>query len=198
MPIFKRRNIPDFEQVDLLLESLRMGNSQGILFVQDKAKGFILQTLSQYKLPAHLLQEVQNEAAIIFIKKIREPEFTLHSAKPLTYFFEIIKKVISNETRKRQIGQHLPIETQYELSDPHIADYHARKEHIELLNQLLGSVGNPCAQVIRLKYIDGFSDEETVREGLTIYSTVESLRQKRSDCMKKLKEKTSGLKETNI
>jgi hypothetical protein len=43
--------------------------------------------------------------------------------------------------------------------------------------------------MIRLKYIDGYSDEEAVPEKLTAYSTVESLRQKRNDCMKKTKRK---------
>jgi hypothetical protein len=62
----------------------------------------------------------------------------------------------------------------------------------------LSGAGAPCEQVIRLKYIDGYSDEEAIREGLTGYSTVESLRQKRSDCMKKLKDKVAALKDKNI
>ena len=111
---------------------------------------------------------------------------------------EIIKKVLSNETRKRQVGQHDLLENQYDLSDTSVEEYHIRKDNIELLNRLLSGAGAPCEQVIRLKYIDGYSDEEAIQAGLTAYSTVESLRQKRSDCMKKLKEKVYALKEKNI
>jgi len=180
------------------MESLRQGNSGAILFIQNQAKGFVVKGLQQYRLPTHLLQEVLNEASIIFIKKLREPDFSLHSAQPLTYFIEIIKKVLSNETRKRQIGQHDLLENQYNLSDASVEAYHARKDNIELLNSLLSGAGAPCEQVIRLKYIDGYFDEEVIQAGLTVYSTAESLRQKRSDCMKKLKDKVSKLKDKNI
>ena len=180
------------------MECLRKGNSQAILFIQNKAKGFVVKFLTQFRLPSHLSDEVLNEASIIFIKKLREPDFSLHSAQPLTYFIEIIKKVVSNETRKRQIGQHDLLENQYDLNDTSVEEYHARKDNIELLNNLLSGAGAPCEQVIRLKYIDGYSDEEAIREGLTGYSTVESLRQKRSDCMKKLKDRVAILKDKNI
>ena len=191
-------NRNNFDEVALLMESLRQGNSGAILFIQNQAKGFVVKGLQQYRLPTHLLQEVLNEASIIFIKKLREPDFSLHSAQPLTYFIEIIKKVLSNETRKRQIGQHDLLENQYNLSDASVEAYHARKDNIELLNSLLSGAGAPCEQVIRLKYIDGYSDEEVIQAGLTVYSTAESLRQKRSDCMKKLKDKVSKLKDKNI
>lgn len=187
-----------FDDNALLLESLRQGNSSAILFIQNKAKGFVVKGLRQYRLPDHLLHEVLSEASIIFIKKLREPDFSLLSAQPLTYFIEIIKKVVSNESRKRQVGQHDLLENQYDLSDTSVEEYHARKDNLELLNRLLSGAGAPCEQVIRLKYIDGYSDEEAIKAGLTAYSTVESLRQKRSDCMKKLKDKVSGLKEKNI
>jgi len=183
-----------FDEPVQLLEALRQGNSGAIVFFQNKAMPSTRRLLQQYRLPEHLLPEVLNDASVIFIKKLREPDFTLHSAKPLTYFIEIIKKVVSNETRKRQIGRHEPIENQYDLSDSSIEDYHARKETIELLNNLLSGAGAPCEQVIRLKYLDGFSDEEAIQARLTSYSTVESLRQKRSDCMKKLKERVASQK----
>jgi DNA-directed RNA polymerase specialized sigma24 family protein len=187
-----------FDDPVQLLEALRQGNSGAIIFSQNKAIPSTRKLLKQYRLPEHLLPEVLNDASVIFIKKLREPEFSLHSAKPLTYFIEIIKKVVSNETRKRQIGRHEPIENQYDLSDSSIEDYHARKETIELLNSLLSGAGASCEQVIRLKYLDGFSDEEAIQKRLTSYSTVESLRQKRSDCMKKLKERVASQKNIKI
>lgn len=191
-------NRNNFNDVAHLMESLRQGNSGAILFIQNKATGYVVKLLAQFRLPGHLLQEVLNEASIILLKKLREPDFSLHSAQPLTYFIEIIKKVVSNETRKKQVGQHDLLENQHDLSDTSIDEYQRRKDQIELLNNLLSGAGAPCEQVIRLKYIDGFSDDEAVREKLTAYSTVESLRQKRSDCMQKLKDRVALQKEKKV
>jgi hypothetical protein len=47
-------------------------------------------------------------------------------------------------------------------------------------------MGEPCTSVIRLHHIDGYPDEEVVRQGWTRYTTTDSLKIKRSDCMKKL------------
>ena len=177
-----------FSDEPSLVAKLRAGDSQAIIYLQDKANGFAANFLSKNKLPDHLLPDVLNEAAVIFIKKLREPGFSLHSAQPTTYFLEIVKYVALNKTRSSQAKRHESIEDQFHLADNSVEEYHARKARIELIDRLLGGVGVPCAVVIRLKYIEGFADEETVRERRTRYTTVESLRMKRSDCMKKLKE----------
>jgi hypothetical protein len=54
------------------------------------------------------------------------------------------------------------------------------------VRQLLGNLGQPCEQVVRLHHIEGYSDEEVVNQKMTKYSTTDSLKMKRSDCMKKL------------
>jgi len=192
---FRGSNVHLFDQTAHQLETLRQGNSKEIIALQNSSSGFTAQLLKKFRLPAHILQEVLSDASIIFLKKLREPEFFLDSAQPRTYFIEIIKRVVLNETRKRQDGKHEQIENQFGLPDASVEEYQAQKENIELLGQLLSGAGAPCEQVIRLKYIDGFSDEEAIRRSLTAYSTVESLRQKRSDCMKRLKDRATAFKE---
>ena len=61
-----------------------------------------------------------------------------------------------------------------------------QRESADLVRQFLAHMGEPCETVIRLHHIDGYSDEEVVRQGWTRYSTTDSLKIKRSDCMKKL------------
>ena len=158
-----------FADEEFFLQAIHSGDSRAIVYLQDKATGFTKSLLQQKQLPQHLLGEVLNEGSIIFIKKIRTPGFALHSAKVSTYFLEIIKNVV-------------------ELSDHSVLEYYSRKENMELVAKLLSQIGLPCSNIITLKYLDGYSDEEVVQGKLSPYTSVESLRVKRSDCMKKIKE----------
>mgnify|MGYP000641265574 CR=1 FL=1 len=101
-----------------------------------------------------------------------------------------------NKTRGRQYAGNADIDDQQYLQDNTVQEYFERKEHIELIDRLFQNIGPPCSDIIRLKYLDGYADEEVVAQQLSAYSTVESLRVKRSDCMKKLKDmvKKAGLK----
>ena len=78
------------------------------------------------------------------------------------------------------------LENQHHLADSGIETDSKRIEATELVRLLLGHLGQPCEQIIRLQHIDGYSDEEVVQQKLTKYSTTDSLKMKRSDCMKKL------------
>lgn len=177
-----------FADEDLFLNAIQKGDTKAILYLQDKATGFTHQFMEQKRLPRHLFSEVLNDASIILLKKVREPGFALQSAKVSTYFVEIVKKVALNKTRNRQFSGSDSIETQQHLSDTSVEEYYARKEHIELINNLLKDISMPCSDIIRLKYLDGYSDEEVIKQQLSLYSSVESLRVKRSDCMKKLRD----------
>lgn len=177
-----------FADEEFFLQAIHSGDSRAIVYLQDKATGFTKSLLQQKQLPQHLLGEVLNEGSIIFIKKIRTPGFALHSAKVSTYFLEIIKNVVSNKTRGRQYAAQETLENVVELSDHSVLEYYSRKENMELVAKLLNQIGLPCSNIITLKYLDGYSDEEVVQGKLSPYTSVESLRVKRSDCMKKIKE----------
>lgn len=183
---FKNKN--NYTDKEFLIQDLKSGKSAAILFVQEKAKPSAIYLLQQSNLPADLLQEALNESTIILLKKLREPNFELLQAKPTTYLVEICRRVVSNMTRKRHFLNHQPLENQQELRDLDTETFFKRREDIEVLTKLLTELGDPCSKVIQLKHLEGYSDEEVVSEKLVAYSTVESLRMKRSDCMKKLKE----------
>jgi len=185
-----------FSDEAIFLNAVRKGESKAILYLQDKSAGFMQKLLDQNHLPRHLSGEVLNDACIILLKKIRAPEFELQSAKLSTYFLEIVKYVVLNKTRGRQYTRNADIDDQQHLQDHTVQEYFERKEHIELIDRLFQNIGPPCSDIIRLKYLDGYADEEVVAQQLSAYSTVESLRVKRSDCMKKLKDmvKKAGLK----
>lgn len=177
-----------FKDEVLLLMELRKGSSKAILQLQDKATGFTKNLLEQKQLPSHLLGEVINDACVILVKKVRESDFSLQNTQLTTYFFGIIKNVVLNKTRTRQYSGNVELDNQPHPSANTVEEYYSRKEHIELVGTLLSNAGQPCADIIRLKYLDEYSDEEVVVQQLLPYSTVDSLRVKRSQCLKKLKD----------
>jgi RNA polymerase sigma factor (sigma-70 family) len=177
-----------FQDEVLFLNEVRKGHSKAILHLQDKAEGFTKGLLEQKQLPLHLLGEVVNDACVILVKKVREADFSLQDTKLITYFFGIIKNVVLNKTRTRQYSGNVDLENQAHPSANTVEEYYSRKEHIELVGTLLNNAGQPCAEIIRLKYLDDYSDEEVVVQQLLPYSSVESLRVKRSQCLKKLKD----------
>lgn len=176
-----------YSQPEALIEAIRVGESRAIVYLQKKSETFTNGLLRHHMLPDHLLEEVLNDAMIIFIKKIREQSYTLHTAQPSTYYIEIIKKVVSNKTRGRQHSGGEIKESHTQIIDQSTQHYLERKEQIALIAGMLEHIGPPCSDLIRLKYLDGLRDEEIISQQLTPYSTPESLRVKRSDCMKKLK-----------
>lgn len=171
-----------------MLESLSVGDSKAILYLQDRTAGLVFRLLANHGLPDHLAQEILNDAVIIFIKKLREPGFVLTQAKPTTYFAEIVKLVVSNKTRTRQFSGNAPLEQQADLRDNTVEEYYTRKENREVVALLLAQTGEPCGQIIRLKYLDGYSDDEVIQGKMVSLGTVDSLRVKRSECMKRLRE----------
>jgi len=185
-----------FAEEEVLLNAVRKGESKAILYLQDKSAGFTHKLLEQKNLPRHLSGEVLNDACIILLKKMSAPEFELQSAKLSTYFLEIVKYVVLNKTRARQYAGNADIDDQQHLQDHTVQEYFERKEHIELIDGLFQNIGLPCSDIIRLKYLDGYADEEVVAQQLSVYSTVESLRVKRSDCMKKLKNMVRAANQT--
>ena len=55
-----------------------------------------------------------------------------------------------------------------------------------MLGQLLNQLDDSCRQIILLRYFDEISDEEAVRQKLTAHTTTDSLKSKRSKCLKAL------------
>ncbi len=176
-----------FSKLDTLLTALAAGDSKAILYLQDKATGLVKNILLNRGLPDHLLYEVLNDSTVVFIKKVREPGFILNDTQPITFFLGIAKYVISNKTRTRQFSGNTTLDDQHHLSDHSVEQYYAQKEQREVLSHLFTKIGEPCSSIIQLKYLEGLSDKEIVQGKLTIYKSEESLRVKRSDCMKNLR-----------
>jgi hypothetical protein len=174
-----------FGSHELLFEGLQNLDNAAILCIQVRALPSVKKIVAGYGLPSEKVDELLNAATLVFLQKIGSGAYQFQGHSPLNYFLEIAKRQALMATRSLKKAT-VPLENLPEAADPDHADLLRRNEAAETVKQLLDQLGQPCADVIRLHHIEGFSDEEVVSQGLTKYSTTDSLKMKRSDCMKKL------------
>lgn len=168
-----------------LFEGLRALNNSAILCVQLKSMGSVRKFVAQYRLPPEQAEEILNKSTLIFLRKIEDGTYQFQHYAPSTYLIEVARKVALSATRSKKNNAE-PLENHHYLADPEVEEAHKRSDATDLVRQLLGQMGQPCEQIVRLHHIEGYSDGEVVQQQLTKYSTIDSLKMKRSDCMKKL------------
>lgn len=174
-----------FDSSEALFAGLQAQKNDAILHAQLKVLPILKKIMHQFGLPADQLDDVLNRSTLIFLQKIESGAYQFQGHAPTTYFVEIIRRVALMSTRNQK-RPHQNLENHPDLADPEANEWLEKKEAKETVRHLLEQLGDPCSTVVRLYHIEGFSDEEVVNQQLTPYTTVNSLKVKRSDCMKKL------------
>lgn len=174
---------------EALFDGLCRLEGEAIQCVGLKAGPAIRRAVKQLGLADDLAEDVLSEALCIFITKIQDGNYSFEGHSPATYLAEIARRVAQNYTRTHKGKRAVELGEQHlaQLDDDHDG-YLRQKENSDMVAQLLSKLGPPCSHLIRLKYIDGYSDEEVVARQLANYSSTESLKTTRSQCMKKLRE----------
>jgi RNA polymerase sigma factor (sigma-70 family) len=176
------RKFGDHEQ---LFQALKNWDNGAVLCLQIKATPFARQLVRQHELLQEQAEDLLNQSTHIFLRKIEAGAYQFQGYAPSTYLIEVMKRVALTMSRKRQKSHEL-LENHANLHDPDIEAYHRQHESAALVRQFLERMGEPCQSVVRLHHIEGYTDEEVIKQGWTRYTTTDSLKIKRSDCMKKL------------
>ena len=180
-----------------LLEGLRRMETNAVEQIMRKAEPSVRYLVRQSRLPESLTRDVLHDAMVILIKKIRDDVFDPNGSAPATYLIGVSKNLISNHLRQNRRPPTAHLEELAEIPDHYTQAFLEGRERRELLETLLTALGEPCAQLIRLKYLDGFQDEEILAQKLTHYNTPMALRSKRSKCFQKLMELAAATKSKN-
>jgi RNA polymerase sigma factor (sigma-70 family) len=138
-------------------------------------------------------EEVVNDAVIILIQKVETQKYVYSGNDPCSYAIEIAKKLIYNLKRKKQIAG-ISLSEEFDVPDFDTENYMESKDKEEILGSLLLKISENCRNLIQLKYLDGFKDEEILNNQLTQYTSINTLKVKRSECMKKLGELAQNIK----
>lgn len=194
--LFPRASVEENQYPDLnsWVEGLRAMETPAIVLLMTKAEPAVRQIVRRMQLPETATADLLHDSVMILVKKIRDQSFDVSQSAPPTYIIGVAKKLAANTMRRQQQRAGIEPLQGLELPDRHFEDYLENKQRRELLEHLLGTLGEPCAQLIRLKYLDGFRDEEILTQNLTHYKTPMALRSKRSQCFQKLMELAASTK----
>ena len=174
-----------FADHEVLFQGLLQLEQAAVVYLQLQSRPFVRKIIRGFGLSDDLVEEVLNKSTLIFLKKIEQGKYQFQGNAPSTYLIEVAKRVALMETRNTgQMAESL--DQHKDIADPESEVLLQRSESAELVAQFLDQLGEPCKTVIRLYHIEGYSDEEVINQKLTRYTTVDSLKMKRSDCMKKL------------
>lgn len=145
----------------------------------------VQQAAAQAGLTPQDAEETLNDAVVITISNIRDGRFQFMDFSPATYAAGVARKLIANRIRAKKPAtlepDNLPL-----LSDLNPETYLHDKERQTLVGQLLKRLEETCRQLIQLKYFNTLRDEEIIDRQLTPFTSVNSLKSKRSQCLKRL------------
>lgn len=174
-----------FSNKDVLVDGLREKKTPAIEFLMERCQGSVRKITRYYGLPKDLASDVLTDGIILLIEKIHEGTYDPSQASPQTYLLGICKNILANHSRKKTDPMSQDLE-EVEIPDNSVEEMMYINERIDVLKSLLIKLGAPCNNLITLKYLDGYSDKEIIENELTKYTSPESLRVSRQNCMKKL------------
>jgi DNA-directed RNA polymerase specialized sigma24 family protein len=177
----------DLEQPKFLYEALQQKQDKAIQFAQRKTMKTVASLARFAGLTEMDSEEILNDAVIILLQKIETGDYQFQGNDPCTFLIEIAKRLIANAKRKNQ-RVFEDIENHFELADNDTERYLESKSNEAILLNLLSQIGENCQKLISLKYLQEFKDEEILEQKMTQYSSINTLKVKRSECMKKLSE----------
>lgn len=175
-----------FSDHQALFDGLQAQDERAILCLQTKAMPMVMKQVRGFGLGKSQGDEILNRATLIFLQKIADGSYVFQGHAPTSYLTEVAKRLTMAASRKENKHAHQELEEQHVDHMADFAENERKSAAADMVRQLLGRLNEACAQVIKLHHIDGYRDDEVIQLGLTPYSTVNSLKMKRSSCMKKL------------
>lgn len=177
-------------------EQLGQANTEAIKSLAQKIRPNIQQSVKRAQLPLQDIEEIMNDAIIVTIKAIRKGSFEFQSYHPAAYAKGVAKKLIANRIRSKKPSTEA-LENVYLHSAFNPDLYLKDKERQAIVGQLLDGMCEGCRKILKLKYFHAYKDKEIIEQKLSPYTTINALKSKRSQCLKKLAvlAKKAGIRE---
>jgi len=176
-----------------LMAALEREEASAISCLSSRISGSVYQIGRNARLLNEDIEELHCDCIMIFIDKIRAGKYEYQGFEPATYVIEIARRRVYHYTRKSakeksRVHDNIPepsAETEWDFLD-----------QSEILSRNIAKLGENCRKLISLRYLDNLKDKEVIEKKLTQYSTVDALKNHRSQCMKKLTELVARFRES--
>lgn len=188
---------PSFKATEKLelITALRQVDGNAIRTVANKITPDVRAVIRKCNLPLEDLPEVVHDSIMVLISAIQEGKYEEQGYHPAAYAFGVARKLIANRARAKKAAN-LELDKVQLVSDFDTEVYLENKERRIIVEKLLQRLGDTCRELIRFKFFDHLKDKEIVERGLLNFSSTDSVKSKRSQCMKKLgiKAKEAGIR----
>lgn len=168
-------------------EALGRAEPPAIRLLSQKVKYDLKEATSQVKITPEDAEELLNDAIVVTITNIRNGKFQFADVSPAAYAKGVLRKLIANHLRTGKPRKE-ELDDSISQSDFDPLAYLESKERQAIVGELLKRMGENCRNLLILKFFNHLKDEEIIAQGLAPYTSVGSLKSKRSQCLKKLAE----------
>ena len=175
-----------------ILASIREGDAKFLEWLYtDNRQSFVFWAAQTYSCEETTAVEIYQKAFTILYTNARDGKLVELTSTVKTYLFSIGKNLFRELFRSKH-NQTVQIDdvghTVIEGSnlDHKLNDTYQSNHYKNLVKSLLDEIGDPCRQLLKLVFIDGYSTEAVVRE--MNYSDERVVRKRKSLCLKKMRE----------
>ena len=165
-----------------IIEHLKSGDQVAAFTALYKAFPLVKSHIRKHHGSSAEAEDVFQEALIILLKKVHQPQFSLSSSLS-TFVFGISKFLWNNELRKRKPHLELQIDHAGEIDPVEDAE---QDERIGFAQKALQSVSERCREILQLFYIDRIS-MKSIAEKLG-YTNEQNAKTQKYKCLEKARE----------
>jgi RNA polymerase sigma factor (sigma-70 family) len=174
-----------YESPVIFFEALKKQEPSAIVELRDRIWPALLRWGKSAGTPNIDLEEIVQDALVLSLRKIESGQYQFLGTDPAAFTAVIAQNLLRNFLRKKQ--PHLNEIGEWDKpADDDIETYLNGKDIRRQIAELMEKIPGNCRNLLRLHYFDELDDKEILARKLTTYSTIESLRSKRCECLKKL------------
>jgi DNA-directed RNA polymerase specialized sigma24 family protein len=175
-------SIPELETAYNQWNALKKENNQAIQTLLADVIPLARRWAGRHGINPQDTEELINDAVLISLKKMQGGSFEWQQTPTKAYAFSVFKYLAKNHRRKKQMECVPFLDT---VAAATASEKEGKEEPIMLL--ITNEIGYRAAQIIRLYYFQHYSDAEVIRQRLTNYTSINALKSKRSQLLKKLR-----------
>ena len=187
LSLFKPKKIKDnlLSNKKALFNALGKMDPHAVRLLGKKIEYDIKTAAKNARLSTEDAEELVNDAVVVTVANIRKGTFPFLDSSPVAYAKGVGRKLIANRIRKQR-PQSEDLGKVQVASDFDPDKYMQDKERRSIVKELLARLGENCRNLLKIKYFTHIKDQEAIDKKVVAYSTVGSMRAKRSQCLKEL------------
>lgn len=182
MPTLKLPGLPELKTAYDQWNALKHKNNRAIAALLKDITPSAKSWAARHKINLQDTEELIDDAVLICLKKLQQGSFEWQQTPIKAYAFSVFKYLALNHLRKKQLKV-VPLPdtlTTFVTSEE-------KEEEAFIMQLIREEIGPGAAQIISLFYFECYSDVEVVNQQLTSYRSINALKSKRSQLLKRLR-----------